>query len=77
MTRFVAALLIAAGGAVRAQVDPRTDGTEDLGPVRPSALLARAHRDGRAQREAGVRIIAAAGHRIRLQDHQQGGRPCT
>ena len=26
---------------------------------------------------AGRRLIADAGHRIRLEDHQQGGPPCT
>lgn len=76
MTRYLAAVLVAAGGTVKAGVDPRTKFAAALGPSRPAAMLARAHRDGRAKREAGVRIIADAGHRIRV-DRQQGGGPCS
>jgi hypothetical protein len=51
VTRFVAALLIARGPAVRAQLDPRIAGAGDLGPSRSAALLVRAHRDGRRRRK--------------------------
>ena len=76
MTRYLAAVLVAAGGTVKAGIDPRTKFAAALGPSRPAAMLAKAHRDGRAKRAAGVKIIAAAGHRIRLEDRQQGGPPC-
>lgn len=58
MTRFVAALLVARGPAVKASVDPRTRFAEALGPSRSAALLIRAHRKGRAQRAAGDALLA-------------------
>lgn len=52
MTKYVAALLVVAGPAVNAQLDPRIPGAGDLGPSRSAALLIRAHREGRARRAA-------------------------
>lgn len=73
MTRFVSALLVARGPAVTATVDPRTPQAVELGPVRSAALLIRAHRDGRAQRKAGLEAIRRAAGRAWDVHQQQGG----
>lgn len=72
MTQFVAALLIAAGGTVRAQVDPCTPGAGDLGPVQPADLLASAVTRTRRERAAGegVEAMRRAG---RTAWQQRGG----
>lgn len=65
MTRFVAALLIAAGPAVRAMVDPAAPGTAGLGLGQPEALLISAHRRGRQQRLADDALMAEVGRALR------------
>lgn len=71
MTRFVATLLVATDGTVKASVDPRTPGAERLGQVRAAALLARAHRKGR-ERRRGTEAVRKAG-REAWEIHQQRG----
>jgi hypothetical protein len=73
MTRFVAALLVAAGPAVKAQLDPRIPGAGDLGPSRSAALLIRAHREGRAQRAEGVAAMERLGREAWNARQQRGG----
>ena len=73
MTRFVAALLVAAGPVVRVQVDPRTAGAADLGPSRSAASLIRAHREGKVQRKVGLEAIRRAAGLAWDIHQQQGG----
>lgn len=60
MTRFLAALLVATGPAVKAVVDPRVKDAGDLGPDRSSALLAQAVTGPRRER-AGIEMVRRAG----------------
>jgi hypothetical protein len=63
--RFVAALLVADGPAVKAVTDPRIPGAEGLSQVQAAALLTRAHREGRAQRQADDALMAEVGAALR------------
>ena len=65
MTRFVAAVLVAASPGVKAAVDPRTPGAGGLGYSRPVALLVQAHQKGRARRRADDDLMAEVGAALR------------
>lgn len=66
MTKFVAALLIARGPAVRASVDPRTRYAAALGQSRSAALLVRSVT--RARRELTADEVLEAQHAAALRE---------
>jgi len=72
VTRVLAAYLVASGPAVKASVDPRTPGTEGLGPVRPAAILARSVTATRRER-LGIEAVRNAGRKAWDIDKQQRG----
>ena len=68
MTRFVAALLVAVGGAVKAEVNPCTPGTAGLAPFQERAELRAAFLErGRRQRKEDDALLADLGDALREQ----------